>query len=266
MEALMQEVLRIALASMRQDMDRMDRVALNIANIGTPGYKEDVVAMRPFVDAMDEAALTSGMAPETEASDFAGTAVGMMVKLDMHTGTIKKTGEPLDVALTGDGFFEVTTDTGPAYTRQGNFRIDPRGRLVTAQGYPVMGNNGEVYLTTRTPVIDASGNVTEPNAAPGMSGTAPGQPVAQIKIARFDEPSTMQRVGDGLMAAGTNMTVVNQKDGLLRQGSLENSNINMISEMMKMTEGVRHFETMQKVTQGYDDMMGAAIRKLGDLS
>jgi flagellar basal-body rod protein FlgF len=265
----MQEILRIVLTGMQQDMERMNNVAINLANVGTPGYRQEVVAMRPFGALLDDAGPTGVIPSQGGDSELAMGLLGMQVRLDTRTGTIKQTGEPLDVALTGDGFFEVTTETGPAYTRQGNFRIDARGRLITAQGYPVMGNNGEIYLTTRTPVIDGSGNITEPNATSGPSATTPGQPgqpVAQIKIVRFANPATMQRSETGLMAPGTDMTVVNQMGDQLRQGALENANVNQIPQMLQMLQIVRHLESMQKLTQNYDDMLGTAIHKLGELS
>jgi flagellar basal-body rod protein FlgF len=261
----MQEILGITLASMQQDMERVNGIATNLANVATPGYKRSVAAMRPFVDAMNEVVLADGLMP-AGAHAMAGTALGMQVRLDSRAGTIRHTGEPMDLAINGDGFFEVTTENGPAYTRQGNFRTDPRGRLVTAHGDPVMGSNGEIYLTTQSPVVDSAGNVTEPDATTGPSAGAAGQPVAQVKLVKFDDPSTMRAMGNGLMAAGTGMNVMKQSDMQLTQGAIENSNVNPITEMTQMMLGVRHFETMQKIAQGYDDMVGSAITKLGELS
>ena len=263
----MQEVLAITLASMHQDMNRLDRVALNLANVSTPGYKREVVAMRPFVNVVDEmGVMTHGLTSGSTTSDPALTPGAMQVLQDARPGTLKQTGEALDVALASEGFFEVNTDAGPAYTRQGNFRVDARGRLVTAQGYPVMGRNGEIHLTTQTPVIDAAGNITEPNATTGPSVASPGSPVAQIKVVSFDNVRTMQRLGDGLMAAGSGMTVVNEADAHVRQGSLENANVSSMQEMVQLIQTMRHFESMQKITQGYDEMLGTAIHKLGELS
>jgi flagellar basal-body rod protein FlgF len=262
----MQEVLRIVLTGMQQDMERMNNVAINLANVGTPGYRQEVVAMRPFGALVDDAGVAGTIPSQGDDAELAMGLLGMQVRLDTRTGTIKQTGEPLDVALTGDGFFEVTTESGLAYTRQGNFRIDARGRLITAQGYPVMGLGGEIYLTTRTPVVDGSGNITEPNATTGPAAGTPGQPVAQIKIVRFENPATMQRSETGLLAPGTDMTVVNQLGDQLRQGALENSNVNQIPQMLQMLQTVRHLESMQKLTQNYDDMLGTAIHKLGELS
>lgn len=261
----MQEILGIVLTSMQQDMDGLNHVALNLANIATPGYKREVAAQRPFADVMGEMQASSP-GDIYGAAALAGSGVGLQMRLDNRPGTVTRTGESMDFAISGDGFFEVTTDSGPAYTRQGNFQVDPRGRLVTAQGYPVMGNNGEIYLTTRTPVVDAAGNVTEPQATTGPSAGEPGTPVAQIKLVKFDNSGTMKPLGQGLMAAGTGMTVMKQSDIQLHQGALENANVNSITEMTQMMMGVRHFESMQKIAQGYDDMIGTAINKLGDLT
>ena len=254
----MQEIFAITLASMHQDMARLDGVALNLANVSTPGYKRGIVSTQPFATLVD--------AVDGRAEASAADATGVQVLNDMRPGTVKLTGEVLDVALAGDGFFEVTTPSGPAYTRQGNLRKDALGRLVTAQGYPVMGKNGEIFLTTQTPVIDAMGNITEPNATTGPSAVNPGTPVAQLKVIKFDSPKTLQRLGEGMVSAGPGMTVVDDTNVQIRQGALENGNVSSMQEMMQLIQTMRHFESMQKMTQGYDDMLGTAIRKLGDLS
>jgi flagellar basal-body rod protein FlgG len=262
----MQEVFAIALVSMQQDMTRLDRVALNLANVSTPGYRREVVAVRPFAQVLDGAEAAQ-RAVVAAASEVAAQAPGRVEVLsDTRPGTIRVTAVPLDVALTGDGFLEVSTESGLAYTRQGNLRIDARGRLVTSQGDAVMGKNGDIHLTTQTPVIDASGFITEPNATTGPSAAAPGTPVAQLKVVRFENPRAMQRLGDGLLAPGDGMTVVEDGNAHVRQGALENANVTSAQEMMQLIQTMRHFESMQRVAQGYDEMLGMAIRKLGDLT
>lgn len=259
----MDEVLAITLTSLHQDMNLMDRVATNIANASTPGYKREVVAMRPFLEVMEQTA-TGGTGKSTD--DPALISTSMQVLLDTRPGSVKVTGESLDLALTREGFFEVSTENGLAYTRQGNFTLDPRGRLVTAQGYPVMGKGGEIYLTTLKPVVDSSGNITEPNATTGPSATSPGVPFAQIKVVTFENAKEMERLGDGLYSPGADLSVVADGNINLRQGALENSNVTSLQEMLQMLQTARHFESMQKISQGYDEMLGLAIMKLGDLS
>jgi flagellar basal-body rod protein FlgG len=260
----MQNVLAIALTSMHQDSSRLDHVALNLANVATPGYKREVVAARAFAEALDAAGLSQALDAESEPNSRAA-AGSLQVLTDLRPGTMKITGQPLDLAVGSEGYFEVTTPHGLAYTRQGNFHLDGQGRLVTAQGHPVVGKHGEIRLTTPTPVIDAVGNITEPNATTGPSAMAPGEPVAQIRVVRMDDPRSARRLGEGLLAAGSPVTEVGEGEAQLRQGALENANVSSMLEMVQLIQTMRHFESMQKVAQGYDEMLGAAIRRLGDL-
>lgn len=256
----MPSILHIALTGMHQDMARLDRIAHNLANASTPGYRREVVAAKPFAEMLEAAATQADASPAAQPSGE------VEVLTDTRPGTLRMTGQPLDVALSGDGFFEVSTASGPAYTRQGNLRADERGRLVTADGNPVMGVNGEIVLTTRTPVIDAQGRITEPDATAGLAVGSPGTPVAQLKVVRFENARALQRLGNGLVAPGAGMTIVEDAAGQIRQGALENANVSSMHEMVQLMETMRHFESLQKVAQGYDEMLGTAIRRLGDLT
>jgi len=258
----MQEILAVALGSMQQDMRRMDRVALNLANVSTPGYKREVVAARPFAEMLGAAGLAQ--AAESELGEPLPPAP-LRVFSDLRPGTVRVTGQPLDLAIGGDGFFEVATENGLAYTRHGSFRVDGRGRLVTAAGHPVMGRGGEILLATPSPAIDGSGAITEPGATQGAASPDPAHPLAQLRIVRLEDPQAARRLGDGLWAAGSKVTEVEEGQAQLRQGALENSNVSSTQEMVQLVETMRHFESMQKVAQGYDEMVASAIRRLGDL-
>lgn len=241
----MQEIFALTLASMQQDMVRLDQVALNLANVATPGYKRQVVAARPFADVLQDAQAAQAPAVLTDA----------------RAGTARSTGQPLDLALTGVGYFEVLTEKGPAYTRVGNFSVDPRGRLVTSQGYPVMGKNGDIHLTGRSPTVDSVGNLTEA----ALDGSLQVTPLGQLKVVRFDNPQALQRMGEGLVSPGEGMTVLPDADIQIRQGALENANVNTAREMVDLIQTMRHFESMHRVVQGYDEMIGTAVRKLAEV-
>lgn len=268
----MQEILAITLNSMHQDMARLERVGMNLANTLTPGYKREVVAARPFFHMF--ANLVANSADSGVVANGGGVTTGpsaLIIQTDTRPGTLKSTGQSLDVALAGSGYFEIATDQGPAYTRQGNFRVDARGRLVTAQGYPVMGKGGEIFLSTGSPVIDEKGNVFDGQSSASGAALQTGAqvntpPLAQLKVVQFENPKTLQRMGDGLVAGGDNFGTMNEADIQIRQGFLENSNVSSMQEMVQLVQTMRHFESMQKVALGYDEMMGAAIRKLGELS
>ncbi|RYY97470.1 MAG: flagellar hook-basal body protein, partial [Comamonadaceae bacterium] len=169
-----------------------------------------------------------------------------------------------DVALAGPGYFEVRTEQGMAYTRQGSFQLDAQGRLVTAAGHAVQGTGGDIQLAHRMPRIDADGRVFEgalPGAAPGRGDATP---LAQIKVVAFGAGTAVQRLGSGLVLPAGEPMQVAEADVQLRQGYLESANVTSMQEMVQLIQTMRHFESMQKVALGYDDMVGAAIRRLGD--
>lgn len=248
----MQEVLAVALTAMHQDMARVDRVAQNLVNVDTPAYRREAIAVRAFASALEGA-----QAPHAAPG-------GAEAITDVRQGAIKSTGQPLDLAILGEGFLEVRTDAGPAYTRQGSLRLDARGRLITAAGHPVMGKDGEIVLATQTPAIDAAGRITDPDAVPGAAGA--GEPLAQLRVVRFEDPRHLTRLGGGLFAPPTGVAGAMDDHPQLRQGALEASNVSSTQEMVQLIQTMRHFESMQKVVQGYDELLGTAIRKLGDLS
>lgn len=250
----MDEVLALSLQSMQGDRARVDQIAMNLANALTPGYKRGV-AVQPTVGASFAAHLAGAEAgAQTQIP-----ADAVSLRADMRTGTFKSTGHALDVALAGKGYFEVMTENGPAFTRLGAFRLDAAGRLVTQHGHAVMGQAGEIVLDTAAPVITAGGAVVTP-------GTTEDAPFAQLKIVEFEAEAVPRPLGDGLVAMNEGLKLVAPQDVKLRQGFLENSNVSAAHEMTQLTQVVRHFESMSRVAQGYDEMLGTAIRKLGETS
>ncbi|MWL90534.1 flagellar hook-basal body protein [Cupriavidus sp. SW-Y-13] len=252
----MQQTLAVALTGLQTDADRLDRIALNLANASTPGYRREVGALprssaMPF-SAQVEAGHASGVPGASMAPGSAARFAPITVS-DTRAGTLRSTGASLQVALTGSEFFEIATDSGPAYTRNGDFRLDTRGRLVTASGNAVMGRGGEIVLTTSNPKIDQAGVIREGSNV-----------VGQLKLVTFAEPKSLRRLGDGLWAQGEGMTLSPDTTQSVRQGYLENSNVSALTEMSQLVETMRHFESLQRMTQAYDEMVGQAIRKLGE--
>lgn len=262
----MQEVLALALQSMQQDMQRLDRTGLNLANALTPGYQREVVSARPLrlgtpsFAAMVGTAAAAAVTENAPAVSPHAPAAGLLVQTDHRPGTLRSTGQNLDVALAGAGYFELSTPGGPAYTRQGNFRLDAQGRLVTAQGHAVMGRGGEILLQSSQVRIDAQGNIFDGD---GVGRT--DRPVAQLKVVEAPQPSQLRRLGEGLMSIDGQPGQLADADIRIQQGFVENSNVSSMHEMVQLMQTMRHFESMQKVALGYDEMTGQAIRKLGEL-
>ena len=253
----MQEILALALGGMKNVMARLDQVAMNLSNAVTPGYKRGMVLQRPdasaqFAAAMREAADSAPAAPQP--------ASAVNLAIDARPGTLKATSQSLDVAIGGSGFFEVATDAGPAYTRQGNFRADAQGKLVTAQGHPVIGTGGEIFLGGGAVKISSRGVVSER----GQGDVE--RVIGQIKLMQFAPGTQPVRVGNGLFAASSGMTPTREEDVVLRQGFIENSNVDTAHEMTQMIQLMRHFESMNRIAQSHDDMLGTAIRRLGENS
>jgi flagellar basal-body rod protein FlgG len=173
--------------------------------------------------------------------------------IDTRPGSIKLTSEALDLAIEGEGFFEVAMPDGPAYTRHGRFHLDARGRLVTEAGAAVMGRSGELQLTGTQPSIDRQGVVTDA-----------GKTVGQLKAVTFPAGTSLVRLGDGLYRPSSAGVVPQESKDPVRQGYVENSNVASMTEMVRLVETMRHFESAQKVIQGYDEMLEKSLRKLGE--
>ncbi len=251
----MNDILSIVLSSIHADMARADRAAMNLANSQTPGYKREAGTSAPFAGQWNQAA--ARLEPRAMGEVAA-------VRTDTRAGTLRSTGQPLDLALSGDGWFELATDNGLAYTRQGSFRLDATGRLVTAQGHAVMGTSGAIQLLEGSPRIDAAGRVFEGGPATGPSGSTTPVPVAQLRIVQLEPGADLRRLGDGLVTSRGDPIAAAEGAVQVQQGFLENSNVVPMREMVDLMLAVRHLETMQKVAIGYDEMLATSIRKLGE--
>jgi len=253
----MDEVMGITLHAMQADAFRLERVGANLANALTPGYKREVMVQRADAASPGPIASFAGLLEQHVASTtHADRPVPTMTRVsrDIRNGTLKSTGQNLDLALSGRGFFEVQTPEGPAYTRHGQFHLDALGRLVTAAGHPVMGKAGDIALAPGPVSIDASGAISQ-------SGHALGQ----LNIVAFEHPSDMPQLDGNLLGAASHPAVLDGADVQVHQGYLENANVNAMHEMVELMQAMRHFESMHRVIQSYDDMLGSAIRKLGDI-
>jgi len=242
------DALAITEAGMLNDVQRLHSIGHNVANAGTVGFKREIAATRPFVEYLDGA-------PPTD--DPAGMSTRMRPVMTLHLdhsdGALKYTGNPLDVGLEGAGFFAVATAAGEAYTRQGNFRLDANGRMVTAGGQPLVGMGGDIQLSRPDPRIDAQGNVWE--------GTTQ---VGRLKIVEIKNIDGMARLGEGLFLPDAG-DVSTSESTRVRQGFSEVSNVVAMNEMIKMIETVRHFEASQRLLRGYDAMLDRAINNGGEV-
>jgi len=239
--------IAVAAQTMSDDMTRMSVISQNLANVSTIAYRKQLAVNRPFVDYL-ALPLGGGMGA------LPVTLPLSQVVMDQGAGTQRRTENPLDFSIQGDGFFELRGAQGPAYTRRGDFRIDERSRLVSASGLPVMGVSGEIQLTSNTVRVDSDGKLYDRDVQ-----------IGQLRIVRFPDSATLQYAGEGLYIAQAGAAGEPAASGQrVRQGYLENANVTSAAEMVRLIETLRHFEANQKVIQGYDGMLDRAIRTLGE--
>ncbi len=244
----MTNALTAAVQSMQNDLRHMETISQNMVNIATPGYKRAIPIAQVFWEA-----LSSAEQDGVEMS-FGGLTPVLGNALDLSPGPIKQTGRPWDIAILGDGFFELATPDGTAYSRAGNFRLDRAGRLVSEGGFAVQGVNGDIVLNGADATIDHLGHIVQE-----------GEIVGQIKVVRFADTKTLFKTANGLLQpASASNTASVESTPELQVGHLESSNVSSMREMVLMMETTRHFESAQKLFQGYDDTLGNAIRKLGE--
>jgi flagellar basal-body rod protein FlgF len=236
------DILQIAGAAMQRDMTGLNIISQNIANVTTPGYKKQIA---PAFEAQINAALRGAAA----AADHGAPS------LDMAAGPLRPTGNNHDMAIDGDGFFELVTPAGPAYTRQGALHVNIDGVLAGAQGMPLAGAaGGPIHLLNLPFTVASNGEVSQS-----------GRVVGQLKLVQFEGAASMQAMGAGLYGQGSaRLAQQAARTATVRAGFLEGSNVSSPQEMVRLSETVRHFESMQRVVQGYDDSLEKAIRKLGE--
>lgn len=204
----------------------MDVLANNLANINTPGFKADQMHFSEVLAGTAQASVQAGQ------------------HMELTQGTVAKTGNPLDLAISGDGYFVVDTPEGDRFTRDGMFTLDAAGMLVTAQGRPVLGQGGPI-------AIDANaGPVTVTNTGEVWAN---GAQIATLQIVDFDDPASLRKAGNNLLEGGDPVAVDNPQ---VIQGAVEGSNVTAVREMARMIEISRAYETYQKILQTVDTAAG----------
>lgn len=247
-----------------QDM-RMRVISNNLANVNTTGFKRDRAA---FETLAYQTITAPGAASSTESRYATGLNLGTGVRIQgtarINTqGAMQTTNNSLDMALDGEGFFQVQMPGGTlGYTRAGNFSRSAEGLLVTSEGYQVMPGitvpEGATQIT-----IGTDGTVS----ATIQGQTAPAE-IGQIQIATFPNPAGLQSKGDNYLtetaaSGAVNMGVAGLEGrGQIRQGMLEGSNVNVVEELVDMIETQRAYEVNSKMIKSTDEMLQYANQNL----
>lgn len=257
--------LQVASTGLEAQDARMRVIANNLANVGTTGFKRD---RANFATLAYQDARVAGQRSSGETAYATGLNLGTGVAVQstsqiMTQGALSNTGNAFDLALDGDGYFQVEMPGGQlGYTRAGNFTLSAEGQLVTQQGYPVQ------------PPITVEAGATAISVSPDgtvsaqLANQAEPAEVGQIQIARFTNPSGLQAIGDNYLvetaASGAAELAAGAEDGRgnIRQGMLESSNVNIVQELVEMIEAQRAYEISSKMVSAVDEMLRNANQTL----
>lgn len=224
---------------------RISILANNLSNAQTVGFKKDVPVFNSIFYHEQEQLRNQKM--ETTRTDFS-------------QGEIQRTGNDLDLALVGEGFFKIDTPSGIRYSRAGNFRLDQQGRLINGGGFPVLGEGGEIVLDGKKRItVDMDGTIRTLGVENGSTAEAAGKPV----LVRFKDPSLLKKEGHALFRLDEPQPELGAEGLEVQQGYLETANVNTVEEMTKMMEAFRTYETCLKLIQANDEMNGKAVNDVG---
>lgn len=244
----------IAAAGMVTNMTRMMRITNNIANISTPGYKQDI-SPTEVVDDMILAIIdgTDGSVTSTEIGTLTTVIVADRPELDLRQGLLAETGLPFDLALTGDGFFTVQKDGETFYTRNGSFVRDADGRLRTEDGGIVQGIDGALTIPDGLIMVNSIGDVS-----------VGGQAVGRLAIAELTPDATLRKVGQNYFVLDTG-TVAPAGNTDVLQGFLEGSNVEAANVMVEMLSTQRAYQVSQRMLVMQDSLLQKTVNELGRL-
>src|SRR5579884_780745 len=227
-----------AASGMSAALQNQDILAQNLAYAPVPGYRRQMLSFEEFVTPSSAAG-----APTTNPP-LHGAQVAQHSS-SFAAGPYQYTGNPLECAIQGDGFFVLDGPNGPLYTRNGQFHVNSDGVLVSPGGYAVSGSNG----TLRIPA-----NAGQIHIAQDGTVIADDVPVGQIRLASFADSSQLQRVGPTLFTA-PNDTPPQTSTAWIRQGYREGSNVQIVQEMVQMIAGMRQYEAAAKALRSLSDAM-----------
>ncbi|MCX7925584.1 MAG: flagellar basal-body rod protein FlgF [Fimbriimonadales bacterium] len=237
--------LYVAAEGMAARQKAQDAIANNLANLNTTGFKAD----RPVFETVYERQLYRLQGAQSQPiGALSAGAVLRELYTDFQPGALTTTGNPLDLAIDGAGFFAIQTPQGVRYTRNGAFQLNSQGALVTREGYPVLGVNNQPIQVPRNAAIHI-----------GENGVvlANGAPMGQLLIVQ----GNLAKDPDGFFV-GAAQPLASPR---VVSGALEASNVSMVREMVSMIELIRAYETHQKAIHAHDETLGKAINELAKI-
>ena len=241
---------------------RLQIISNNLANANTVGYKQDQGQFKLLnLSDLPQIITQNGDALNTSQADLFWNQ--FKVYTDHTGGSLKHTGNDFDLALVGKGFFCVQTPDGIHYTRKGDFTLNAEGVLVTRNGWPVLGEGGEISVEGQENPhrhkkfsVDEEGNVS-----------VDGNQIDSLRLVDFPQPDALIKVGETLFKpvdSGPGETQA--QDARVSQGFIELSNVDAVKMMTEMIEVLRGYESYQKIIRSVDEVNSRAINEIGKVT
>jgi flagellar basal-body rod protein FlgF len=267
----------------------LETIANNVANSTTPGFKKNQLAFREYLTQLEKGYEEDIDLPHKEwaPEDFYRSfgSENSMVKTDgsytlFQQGQLSPTGNPLDLAVFGKGFFELLTPNGIRYTRKGTFNLGPDGSIVNEQGFFLL-SNIQLPNSERTPagaeeIPKPPIQVPQPTERKlSIRDTHPisinlkgelfqeSRKIGQVSITEFKDLQALSQEGNSLFINKNLDNISNISNSVVHQGFLEDSNVNAVEEMASLIKASRHFESLQNVIKTYDTISGKAVNEIG---
>ncbi|NPV53846.1 MAG: flagellar basal-body rod protein FlgF [Firmicutes bacterium] len=270
-----------------------DIIANNLANVTTPGFKGDLPVFESFPEMLlnrimpDRGSMLDAVRKSTPIGRAGVGTVIAETATNFAEGPVVETGNKLDLALVGNGFFAVATPAGERYTRNGSFCLNEQGEIATLDGYRVLGEDGRpIQVAGAIHVVGSAGTVASRGANPGgsLGGNPGGRPpgpsgeltvredgtvlvgatvVGRLRLVDFANRAALVKEGDNLFAAGPGAGPFPPPQAAIRQGFLEMPNVTPVKELVSMITCLRAYETNQKAIAFIDETLDRAVNEVG---
>lgn len=238
----MVDVVEVLGNALNKDMQAINHVAQNLANVSTPGYKSSSLVTRQ-VD-FSQSVLGNKVLPEITPA--------LETIFDFKNGALQQSKRALDIAISGNAFFKISIAGNEGYSRNGALKINPSGVLVNSHGFPLITDQGEVSVNGPDGIkIEVDGSIKQNDVLLG-----------KLELVTFSDLQKVEHLGNGILATNPS-NVIAAESWVINQGYIEGANVNSSQEMVRMMELSKHFESVQKALSIYDQALSAGINKIG---
>ncbi len=236
-----------AMSSLQQFSRAQEVSANNLANMNTPGYKKDSLFYRQLEEEMGG----DGVNPE------------IMQNLSMQAGSFEETGNTFDLAINGEGFFEVEYEDEAMLSRNGQFTLDGEGFLRDQNGAYVNGANGRIHLPQFHQMAEEKNEPPRVDISPDGSIRLNDELVDQVKLMSVDDHTQLERRANSYLVTGEGQQAEEDSLSEIQQGFFEAGNVDPLTEMTEMMTNMRLFESQQRALRTTDEMLGRVTTELG---